>query len=100
MADEESEIFVGSHEKAKNGYGQNGYQGASSDLPGQSTRMDRDYGLAADPSAGAGDWQTRKVSGEQYPTTFGMKTPAEPAKIPDANVRRARVQAKPGSFQR
>jgi hypothetical protein len=92
--------FVGSHEKAKNGYGQNGYQGPASDLPGQSTRMDRDFGLDADPSVAPGDWQTRNVSKDAYPTTFGMKAPAEPAKIPDANVRRARIQAAPGSYQR
>jgi hypothetical protein len=30
--------IVGSHEKAKNGYGQNGYQGASSLTPGQSKK--------------------------------------------------------------
>jgi hypothetical protein len=104
----EDEDFVSSREKAKNGYGQNGYQGASSDLPGQSTRMDRDYGLAADPSLDgvtknfgeAGNWQTRKVSKEAYTPAFGMKAPSEPAKVPDSNVRRSRVQAKPGSFQR
>lgn len=92
--------FVGSHEKALNGYGQNGYQGPSSDLPGQSTRMDRDYGLPADPTAKSGDWQTRTVSKEAYPTAFGMTAPKEPAKVPTANVRRASVQRAPGSFQR
>lgn len=96
----DDEGFIGSREKAKNGYGQNGYQGASSDLPGQSTRMDRDYGLDADPSSAPGDWQTRKVSNEAINPAFGMKARSEPAKVPDSNVRRARVQAKPGSFQR
>jgi hypothetical protein len=96
----EDENFAASREKAKNGYGQNGYQGASSDLPGQSTRMDRDYGLPADPSSAPGEWQTRKASKEAYKPAFGMKAPAEPAKVPDNNVRRAHVQAKPGSFQR
>lgn len=99
MADAGTE-FVGSHEKAKNAYGQNGYQGPSSDLPGQATRMDRDFGLDADPSTAPGDWQTRKVSKDGYAPTFGMKSPAEPAKVPDANVRRASKQAAPGSFQR
>lgn len=92
--------FVGSHEKANNNYGQNGYQGASSDLPGQNTRMNRDFGLDADPSAAPGDWQTRKVSKEAYPTTFGMKAPAEAAKIPDANVRRASKRVSGGNYQR
>ena len=92
--------FVGSHEKADNGYGQNGYQGASSDLPGQKTRMNRDYGLPADPSPDAGNWQTRPVSKEGYPPAFGMKAAVEPAKVPDANIRRASKQTAPGSFQR
>jgi hypothetical protein len=99
MADGGTE-FVGSHEKARNGYGQNGYQGPASDLPGQSTRMDRDYGLAADPSADAGNWQTRVVPKYDCPPAFGMKSPAEPAKVPDATMRRASKQAAPGSFQR
>jgi hypothetical protein len=96
----ESEEFIGSREQANNKYGQNGYLGASSDLPGQKTRMNRDYGLDADPSADAGNWQTRKVSQEQYPTTFGIKAKADVAKVPDANIRRATKQAAPGSFQR
>lgn len=97
-----AEDIVGSRVKSNNGYGQNGYQGASSDLPGQATRMNRDYGLATDPVKNKADcdWQTRSVSKEAYPTTFGMKTPAEPAKIPDANVRRASTRAALGSFQR
>ena len=92
--------FVGSHEKANNGYGQNGYSGPSSDLPGQATRMDRDFGLPADPSADAGNWQTRNVSKEGYAPAHGMKAAAEPAKVPQANVRRASKQAAPGSYQR
>jgi hypothetical protein len=94
------ETVVGSKEKALNGYGQNGYQGASSDLPGQKTRMNRDFGLPADPSSDAGDWQTRKVSKEAYPTAHGMRASAGPEKVPDANVRRASKQSAPGSFQR
>lgn len=100
MAGEASTEFVGSHEKALNKYGQNGYQGPSSDMPGEATRMDRDFGLAADPSAAPGNWQTRTVAKEGYKPAFGMKSPAEPAKIPDGNIRRSRVQAAPGSFQR
>jgi hypothetical protein len=98
MADTE---YVGSREKARNGYGQNGYQGPSSDLPGQSTRADRDFGLPTDPSTETGDWQTRRVSAEPYKTTPTMRSRSgEGGKIPDANVRRATKQAAPGSFQR
>ena len=38
--------FIGSKEKAKNGYGQNAYQGASSDLPGQHTTTPPTSGVA------------------------------------------------------
>lgn len=100
MADEDSTVFVASREKAKNGYGQNGYQGASSDLPGQATRMDRDFGLAADPSADPGKWQTRDVSAEPIKAACGMKVRDDKMTFPDANVRRATKQAAPGTFQR
>lgn len=109
MADEGTE-FVGSHEKAHNGYGQNGYQGASSDLPGQKTRMNTDYGtLGADNiinstrksrDTGNIDGQTRSVKSEAYAPAHGMKSPGEPAKVPAANTHRATKQAAPGSFQR
>lgn len=96
--------IVGSHEKAKNGYGQNGYQGASSDLPGKHTVMNRDYGLKADPAykltTQGADFQTRNVSKDGYPPAFGMLAQPEPAKIPDQGIRRPRVQRAPGSFQR
>ena len=86
--------FVGSHEKANNGYGQNGDPNPSSatdlkNLPA----MNRDFGLSADPSADAGNWQTRNVSKEGYAPANGMKAPAEPAKVPTANVRRASTRA-------
>lgn len=94
------EIFIGSREKSDNAYGQNGYHGPSSDLPGQKTRMNRDFGLDADPSDKPGDWQTRAVKAEAYPTHPGMKGPAAPAKIPDNNVRRASTRVSGSSFQR
>lgn len=84
MADE---VFVASREKAKNAYGQNGYQGPSSDLPGQHTVMDRDFGLASDPSADAGNWQTRKVSAEPYATAHGNHKPSS-LKVLSYNERR------------
>ncbi|MGY2983819.1 hypothetical protein [Bradyrhizobium sp. USDA 4508] len=68
---EQSEVFVASREKAKNGYGQNGDQHASSDLPGQRTRMDADYGV---PDAPITNNQTRVVSTEQLiPLSHGVR---------------------------
>lgn len=100
--------FVGSHLKSKNGLGQNGYTGASSLTPGKTANMDRAYGLKTDPDLGGvtgkfgetGNWQTRSVSKEAYPTTFGMSAKGEPAKVPDANIRRATKSVNPKSFQR
>ncbi len=103
MADDTGgDVFVASREKARNGYGQNGYQGPSSDLPGQATRMDRDYGLAADPSAAPGDWQTRKVDATPYATTHGMKAAASPVLVPAGNNHRPYrpISGKTGGFQR
>lgn len=88
---------VGSKMKSENGYGQNGYQGPSSDTPGQHTTS----GFLPKCEVVTGDWQTRKVSAEQYPTHPGMKSPGEPAKIPTATNRRAGGKsANPKSFQR
>jgi hypothetical protein len=101
----DDEEFIGSHMKAKNGYGQNGYQGASSDLPGEHTTSD----FLPQAEVPTDDWQTRKVSAEGYSPAHGMKAPAggrpfasqrEPVKVLDENVRRPRIQAAPGSFQR
>lgn len=93
----DSTEFVGSHEKAENGYGQNGYQGPSSDLPGQHTSS----GFLPQTTVPKSDWQTRDVSKEQYPAAHGMKAAAPPAAFPTATVRRA-VARQPGnrSFQR
>lgn len=65
--DSESTVFIGSKLPAKNGYGQNGYHGASSDLPGKHTTS----GFLPQVTAPKDPWQTRNVSKEQYPTTFG-----------------------------
>jgi hypothetical protein len=92
----DSEEFVGSHMKAKNGYGQNGFQGASSDLPNEHTTS----GFLPQAEIPTDSWQTRSVAKEAYPTTFGMKSPAEPAKIPLSNVRRATLSINSKSFQR
>ncbi len=94
MADDVAgdQVVVASKLKARNGLGQNGFQGASSDEPGKHTVMDRDFGLAKDPNPDAGDWQTRKVSAEPYPPAHGMKAAPEPAKVPTVSLRRAPTQ--------
>lgn len=76
--------IVGSKEKANNGYGQNGYQGASSDLPGQHTTS----GFLPQVIAPTDKWQTREVSKESYPLSFGMKSRSTPETIPAKNNRR------------
>jgi hypothetical protein len=55
--------IIGSKLKAKNGYGQNGFQGASSDLPGEKTKTGGGFAPAA--SVPGDGWQTRKVSAKQ-----------------------------------
>lgn len=54
----------------QSGYGQNGYGGASSDLPHQNTRS----GYLPGPGTPVND-QLRKVKADPYPTTFGNKNP-------------------------
>jgi len=117
--------IVGSKEpefasKAKpnnSGYGQNGFQGSSSDLPGEHTTsgfLPVDAGLAgiigdekADMNdsyrAGRGDWQTRTISDKGYAPSKGMHSPNKATdKMNDTdNLRRA--VTRPGSrtdFQR
>jgi hypothetical protein len=100
--------FVGSHEKAKNSFGQNGFQGPSSDLPGQRTVMDREFGLKDDPDLGGvttkptetGNWQTRAVSAEPYTAHPGMKARNDKIDFPTGNVRKSSVPVNPKSFQR
>ena len=64
---------VGSKMKADNGYGQNGYSGASSDLPGQKTTS----GVLPQVAVPADNWQTRNVGTKNVPSTFGMKGAAK-----------------------
>jgi hypothetical protein len=78
MAFQSDVLVVGSAEKAKNGYGQNGYQGASSDLPGQKTTS----GFLPQSSVDPSKWQTRDVSQEQYPTAFGCPGAKPGPKVP------------------
>lgn len=97
------------------GYGQNGFQGASSDLPGKRTTsgfLPEDAGiqgiigdtksdLADNYRAGRGNWQTRTISAAPGTPSFGMKSPGKVTdKVPDANLRRASRPAQNRSFQR
>ena len=70
--------IVGSNMKADNGYGQNGYSGASSDLPGQRTTS----GVLpqtdlASAQADRKKFQERTVDTKNVPTAFGMKGAAK-----------------------
>lgn len=99
MADDTSgdtEEFIGSHMKADNGYGQNGYQGASSDLPGEHTTS----GFLPQSVVPKDDWQTRKVSAEPIKTHPGMKSPESIKLAPSINHANASKRAMGGNFQR
>lgn len=60
--------FASDVPKSNRGYGQNGFAGASSDLPGQRTTS----GFLPDCGTPVND-QLRKVKSDQYPAAFGMK---------------------------
>lgn len=77
---------VGSHEKAQNRYGQNGYQGPVSDLPGGKRTTS---GFLKQVHVPDDKWQTREVSKQGYAPAFGMKSRNEPEAIP-AKVHHAR----------
>jgi hypothetical protein len=71
---------------ARNGYGQNGFQGPSSDCPGENTTS----GLLPKVKLPTGNAQLRAVSSEQIAAAHGMRDrAAEPAvKIPAKTARR------------
>lgn len=100
-----TEVFVASKEKPKNGYGQNGYQGASSALPGQKVtsgflpEVKLPDGVTAKVNEGA-NWQTRAVDAAQYPASHGMKARNDKIDFPTANVRPASKRAAGGNYQR
>lgn len=94
---ESDTVIAGSHLKPMNKYGQNGFPGPSSDLPGQHTTS----GFLPQVALPGGDnGQTRTVSAEQYPAAYGLKSQSAPQTFPTANVRRATVSINPKSFQR
>lgn len=98
------------------GYGQNGFGGPSSDLPGKRTTsgfLPEDEGLKgiindtkADMNdsyrAGRGDWQTRTVSAKPYAPSHGLSSPNKVTdKVPSSNLRRASTRpASKTDFQR
>src|SRR6266478_9457510 len=71
MSDDNETDLLGSREPANNGYGQNGYTGPSSDLPGKRTRI---KGFQPDTFVPKSNDQLRPVSNVQkVATTFGNK---------------------------
>lgn len=75
MADD---IFIQSREPANNGYGQNGFQKASSDLPGQKTTS----GFLPASAVPTSDWQTRKVDASPIAAHPGMAPRKSAGTIP------------------
>lgn len=92
---DQNEVFVGSHLKSKNGYGQNGYQGASSDLPGEKTNS----GFLPQSTVPKDDWQTRKVDASPIPTHPGMHARNDKIDFPTDNVHPVKGRLG-GHFQR
>lgn len=91
-----TEVFVASHQKARNGYGQNGFQGASSDLPGQNTTS----GFLPKVTVEIGDWQTRKVDAKPITPHAGMKPRDSKIDFPKDNSHPASKRAFGGNYQR
>jgi hypothetical protein len=73
--------FIESKEPANNGYGQNGFQKASSDLPGNKKTTS---GFLPEVTLPATDdnWQTRKVKADAYATHPGMAPRKSASTIP------------------
>ena len=88
--------FPSEEKESRAGYGQNGYQGPSSDMPGEHTTS----GFLPQAVVKIGDWQTRTVSDKGYPIHPGMHSPDAPVKITDNNTRRAAGPITNSSFQR
>lgn len=102
---------VGSQMAPKNGYGQNGFQGPSSDTPDRRTKIGGPLS-PPDPDAATvavarnfredANWQTRTVTTDQkVPTKGTMRSRSgEGGTVPDANLRRPVVLADHRAFQR
>lgn len=92
--------FVGSHEKANNSYGRNGYPGASSLTPGQTTPNIADVSVptptVANANAAGDDARMAAIIGEPIKAHDSMPPRAVDngspgGKVPSANVRRSRT---------
>jgi hypothetical protein len=77
------DVYIQSKLPADNGYGQNGYRGPSSDLPGNRTSSNfLPDSQAAFAKAKSADWQTRKSKSDPYPTTHGMHAASPGGTVP------------------
>ena len=87
--DQNGPQFIQSREPANNGFGQPGYRGPSSLLPGQATNQSpyapKDDDAKAILKAGGMSFtqQTRKISDKGYPTHPGMTARKSDGAIPD-----------------
>ena len=89
--------FPSQEKESTAGYGENGYQGPSSDMPGEHTTS----GFLPQATIPGNEHQTRKVSAESYPIHPGMHSPnAAPVKITNENVRPGSKPITNSSFQR
>lgn len=88
MAEEQEDVYIQSKMPADNGYGQNGYSGPSSDLPGQHTSSNLlpKCDLPKDWMNDKG-WQTRTVEAKPYATHPGMAARKGDGQIPTTNSR-------------
>jgi hypothetical protein len=77
---QQGDQFIESSEQADNKYGQNGYQGSSSDLPGKRTTSGF-LPEVADTVQGS-DWQTRTVDASPIAKAKGMQRQNSAAAIP------------------
>jgi hypothetical protein len=78
---EQGDTFIQSREKANNGYGQPGYQGQSSDLPGKHTTsgfLPETILPAADDT---GNVQMRKIDASPLAAAHGMKSRIAPGGV-------------------
>ena len=76
--DQPNDTFIQSREPANNGYGQNGFQGPSSDLPGKKTTS----GFLPQSTKPADDWQTRAVDASPIAAHPGMSPRKDGGTVP------------------
>lgn len=85
--------FASQAKPDKRGYGENGFHGQSSDLPGEHTTSGFLPQTVIPPrdAAGTPNWQTRNISAAGYPPHAGMKPgqsrPTSGEKVPTTTYR-------------